>query len=78
MLQAGSRKTVKLRNTTLLRVVTPLYQFVKRLPAYTKQTQELSKESLGVLKALQETLEPDEFAKAIEKIGIMIPTKQVS
>lgn len=24
------------------------------------------------------TLEPDEFAKAIEKIGIMIPTKQVS
>jgi len=25
-----------------------------------------------------ETVEPDEFAKAIEKIGIMIPTKQVS
>lgn len=24
------------------------------------------------------TVEPDEFAKAIEKIGIMIPTKQVS
>lgn len=23
------------------------------------------------------TVEPDEFAKAIEKIGIMIPTKQV-
>ena len=23
------------------------------------------------------TIEPDEFAKAIEKIGIMIPTKQV-
>ncbi len=23
-------------------------------------------------------VEPDEFAKAIEKIGIMIPTKQVS
>jgi len=24
------------------------------------------------------TVEPDEFAKAIEKIGIQIPTKQVS
>lgn len=24
------------------------------------------------------TVEPDEFAKAIEKIGIMIPTKKVS
>ena len=24
------------------------------------------------------TVEPDEFAKAIEKIGIMIPTKSVS
>jgi hypothetical protein len=24
------------------------------------------------------TVEPDEFAKAIEKIGIMIPTKQVT
>jgi Ca2+-binding EF-hand superfamily protein len=24
------------------------------------------------------TVEPDEFAKAIEKIGIMIPTRQVS
>ena len=24
------------------------------------------------------TLEPEEFAKAIEKIGIMIPTRQVS
>ena len=24
------------------------------------------------------TVEPEEFAKAIEKIGIMIPTKQVS
>lgn len=24
------------------------------------------------------TVEPDEFSKAIEKIGIMIPTKQVS
>lgn len=24
------------------------------------------------------TVEPDEFAKAVEKIGIMIPTRQVS
>jgi hypothetical protein len=51
----------KLRNATLLTVVTPLYQFVKKLPAYTKQTKGLSKEALGVLKALQETVEPDEL-----------------
>lgn len=55
------KKTGKLRNATLLTVVTPLYQFVKKLPAYTRQTQELSKEALAVLKALQQTIEPDEL-----------------
>ena len=55
------KKAGKLRNSTLLTVVTPLYQFAKKLPAYTKQTQRLSSEALGVLKALQETVEPDEL-----------------
>ncbi|MEM8779051.1 MAG: hypothetical protein AAGF26_09300 [Cyanobacteria bacterium P01_G01_bin.49] len=55
------KKAGKLRNATLLTVVTPLYQFVKKLPAYTKQTQRLSEEALGVLKALQTTVEPDEL-----------------
>ena len=55
------KKAGKLRNATLLTVVTPLYQFVKKLPAYTKQTKRLSKEALGILKALQETVEPDEL-----------------
>lgn len=55
------KKVGKLRNATLLTVVTPLYQFVKKLPVYTKQTKRLSLEALGVLKALQETVEPDEL-----------------
>jgi hypothetical protein len=55
------KKAGKLRNATLLTVVTPLYQFVKKLPVYTQQTKRLSKEALGVLKALQETVEPDEL-----------------
>ncbi|MGK7882293.1 MAG: hypothetical protein AB4060_19660 [Crocosphaera sp.] len=55
------KKAGKLRNATLLTVVTPLYQFVKKLPSYTKQTQRLGEEALGILKALQTTVEPDEL-----------------
>jgi hypothetical protein len=51
----------KIRNTTLLTVVTPLYQFVKKLPRYTQQTQRIKAESRAILKALQTTLEPDEL-----------------
>lgn len=51
----------KIRNTTLLSIVTPLYQFVKNLPTYTKQTRNLTQESVNVLQALQETIEPDEL-----------------
>jgi hypothetical protein len=59
--QPNLKKADRLRNSTLLTVVTPLYQFVKKLPSYTKQTKRLSREALGVLKALQETVEPDEL-----------------
>jgi len=55
------KKTGKLRNATLLTVVTPLYQFVKKLSNYTKQTKRLSSEAVAVLQALQKTVEPDEL-----------------
>ncbi|MDV3001935.1 MAG: hypothetical protein N5P05_003541 [Chroococcopsis gigantea SAG 12.99] len=59
--QSGLKNTDKLRNTTLLTVVTPLYQFVKKLPAYTKQTTRLTGEARAIIKALQDTIEPDEL-----------------
>lgn len=51
----------KVRNATLLTVVTPLYQFVKKLPKYTQLTQRLEDESRAILRALQTTVEPDEL-----------------
>lgn len=54
-------KLENLRNATLLNLVTPLYQFVNRLPAYTKKTTRLGQEAITTLKALQETVEPDEL-----------------
>ena len=56
---AKAKKPGKLRNATLLTVVTPLYQFVSKLPKYTKQTKRLSPEAVSVLQALQKTVEPD-------------------
>ncbi|WP_066379592.1 MULTISPECIES: hypothetical protein [unclassified Anabaena] len=52
---------VKVRNATLLTVVTPLYQFVKKLPKYTQQTKNIAEEPRAILKALQTTVEPDEL-----------------
>jgi hypothetical protein len=59
--QSNLKHREGLRNASLLNVVTPLYQFVKKLPAYTKQTQSLSDEARGIIKALQDTIEPDEL-----------------
>jgi hypothetical protein len=59
--QPKKRKAGKLRNATLLTVVTPLYQFVKKLPAYTRNTKRISPEAQAVLNALQKTIEPDEL-----------------
>ncbi len=56
-----AKKTGKLRNATLLTVVTPLYQFVNKLPNYTKQTKRLSPEAVAVLQDLQKTVEPDKL-----------------
>jgi hypothetical protein len=47
--QPNARKPGGIRNATLLTVVTPLYQFVNKLPAYTRKTKRLSDEALAVL-----------------------------
>lgn len=60
----GNRKPLNkagVRNVTLLTVVKPLFQFVKKLPAYTTQTRRLSDEAVGVLQALKRDQEPDEL-----------------
>jgi hypothetical protein len=49
------------RNTTLLNVVTPLLQFARQLPEYTQKTQKVSLRSQKILRALQETREPDDL-----------------
>jgi len=49
------------RNATLLTVVRPLFNFVKKLPAYTKNTKRLSPEAIAVLATLQTAQEPDEL-----------------
>jgi hypothetical protein len=49
------------RNSTLLSVVKPLFQFAKKLPAYTTKTKSLSPQSQAVLKSLVQAQEPDEL-----------------
>ena len=56
-----AKKSAGLRNATLLNVVTPLYKFVNKLPAYTRKSKSLSKEARAVLGALDKTVEPDEL-----------------
>jgi hypothetical protein len=43
----------------MLSVVKPLFQFVKKLPAYTTKTTRISKEAQAVVKTLQMAQEPD-------------------
>jgi hypothetical protein len=56
-----AKKPAGVRNTTLLMVAKPLFQFVKKLPTYTKQTKSLTQESKRVLQALEKAQEPDEL-----------------
>lgn len=58
---ANVKENLHMRNATLLSVVTPLYQFVKKLPRYTQQTKNLSDTALQILHSLQQTVEPDEL-----------------
>jgi len=48
-----------LRNATVLSAVKPLFQFVKKLPAYTTKTTRISPEAQAVVKTLQKAQEPD-------------------
>ncbi|MGB2924287.1 MAG: hypothetical protein WBB82_03220, partial [Limnothrix sp.] len=69
-----------MRNATLLTVVTPLYQFAKKLPRYTKQTKRISDEAIAVLKILQKTVEPDEllFSGLPQALGLEAITPERS
>lgn len=58
---AGAKAQPKIRNTTLLSVVKPLFQFVRRLPTYTLKTKRLSQEAQAVLQTLLRAQEPDEL-----------------
>ncbi|PSB31333.1 hypothetical protein [Chlorogloea sp. CCALA 695] len=51
----------EVRNSTLLMVVKPLFQFVKKLPVYTTKTKRLSPQATAVLQTLQQAQEPDEL-----------------
>ncbi|KOP25211.1 hypothetical protein AMR41_17555 [Hapalosiphon sp. MRB220] len=68
------KKLSKVRNTTLLTVVTPLYQFAKKLPKYTQQTRRLADEPRAILKALQTTIEPDELLFKALPAACNLPT----
>ena len=48
-----------IRNVTMLSVVKPLFQFVKKLPAYTTKTTRISTEAQAVVRTLQKAQEPD-------------------
>jgi hypothetical protein len=50
-----------IRNRTLLGVVSPLLQFVRRLPSYTQKTKKLSPRAQAVRRALLEAHEPDKL-----------------
>jgi hypothetical protein len=56
-----SRMPAGVRNVTVLAVAKPLFQFVKKLPAYTLKTKRLSSEAQAVLRTLQQAQEPDEL-----------------
>ncbi|MGB7439785.1 MAG: hypothetical protein WA919_01840 [Coleofasciculaceae cyanobacterium] len=56
-----SRMPAGVRNVTLLAVAKPLFQFVRKLPAYTLKTKRLSLEAQAVLRTLQQAQEPDEL-----------------
>lgn len=53
--------TARSRNLTVLSVVKPLVQFVRKLPRYTLKTQRISAEAQAVIQTLLTTQEPDEL-----------------
>jgi hypothetical protein len=68
------KNTQGARNSTLLSVVKPLFQFAKKLPAYTTKTKSLSAQSQAVLKSLVQAQEPDELIfKALPEACGLLP-----
>jgi hypothetical protein len=51
----------EMRNKTLLGIISPLLQFVRRLPPYTQKTEKLSPEAKAVRQVLLEAHEPDKL-----------------
>ena len=51
----------RIRNQTLLSIVKPLVQFVRKLPNYTLRTHRISPTARAILNALQQTKEPDDL-----------------
>ena len=49
------------RNLTVLSVVKPLVQFVRKLPTYTLKTKQISPSAQSVIQTLLQTQEPDEL-----------------
>jgi hypothetical protein len=49
------------RNLTVLSVVKPLVQFVRKLPTYTLKTKQISLKAQAVIQTLSQTQEPDEL-----------------
>ncbi len=52
-------QSTSIRNSTLLSVVKPLFQFENRLPAYTKKTERMSERARMVLRSFGDAQEPD-------------------
>ncbi len=77
---AGARRKKGVRNLTLLSVVKPLFQFVKRLPSYTLKTKRLGSEAQAVLQTLLQAQEPDEliFRALPEACGLTAITARES
>ncbi len=58
----SSKKSLDLRNSTILSIVKPLVGFVKKLPAYTLNTDSrITTDAKAVRKALLEAKEPDQL-----------------
>ncbi|MFH7241628.1 MAG: hypothetical protein ACHWZW_02150 [Spirulina sp.] len=64
ILRGGSgqpNRRAKTRNLTVLSVVKPLIQFVRKLPNFTLKTRRMSESSRAVLQTLRSTQEPDDL-----------------
>ena len=64
ILRGGStqpQSALDARNMTVLSVVKPLIQFVRKRPNFTLKTRRLSESSRAVLQTLRSTQEPDDL-----------------